>query len=252
MNSFPFDKKILVSVLLLVATLFAAAPRPARAHPFDETYPDAVEVLDSYRKMADDNPEDVELQYLYADVLVMSNELEKAEQVILKRVLAQDPKYDMAYYLLSEVYYRQRKFEKALDPLQKIKAKDMKDDVLIAEATIYLKLNKPKKCMEKAREAMKVDSKNPGGHLHMGLAYIELGDKKKGMRHIEDSLRMDPYQPLVYDWLMELYKENLTLEQQLKKLESFLSLAPAQSDFGIRLRKDIEDLKALIKKKKKK
>lgn len=246
------DKQICILILLSAAVLLTAAPQRAAAHPFDETYEDAVVVLDSYRKMADDNPEDVELQYLYADMLVMANELDKAEQVILKRVVAQDPKYDMAYYLLSEVYYRQQKFEKALEPLKKIKAKDMKDDVLIAEATIYLKLKKPKKCMEKARAAIKADSTNPGGNLHVGLAYMELGDTKKGIQHIEASLRMDPYQPLIYDWLLQIYKDNLTLEQQIRKLESFLPLAPPQSDFGIRVREDIKKLKSQLKKKKKK
>ena len=244
------DGKTRIIIMLAFAALLAAAPLRAVAHSFDETYEDAAVLLDSYRKMADDNPEDVELQYLYADMLVMANELDKAEKVILKSVVAQDPNYDMAYYLLSEVYYRQEKFEKALEPLEKIKARDMKDDVLIAEATIYLKLKKPEKCMEKARAAMKADKENPGGNLHVGLAYMELGNTKKGMRYIEKSLRMDPYQPMAYDWLMQLYKDNLTLQQHIKKLESFLSLAPAQSDFGIRVRKDIKELKDQLKKNK--
>jgi len=233
----------------LTALFFIFAhQRPATAHPFDENYKSAINVLESYKNMADENPEDVELQYLYADMLVMSNKLDDAEKVILKRVLAQDPKYDMAYYLLSEVYYRQKRFAKSLEPLKKIRAKDMKDDVLIAEATIYLKLKKPKMCMAKAREAMKVDKTNPGGHLHVGLAYLDLGDAANGMKHMELSLLMDPTQPLVYDWLKREYEEHLTLEQQQKRLESLLARSPKNPEFEARLRRDISEIQERLKK----
>ncbi len=239
-------------ILLVSAVLIACAARRGAAHPFDETYPDVSNVLSSFSRMADEYLDDIDIQYQYADMLVMANELEKAEEIILKRVLPAKPDFDMAHYLLSEVYYRQKKFIKSLEPLRNIRSKEMKDDVLIAEATIHLKLGNPKKCLQKAREAMRVDGSNPGGRLHAGLAYEALGDKTKGMANVELSLRMDVNQPLVYDWLYGLYKDNLPVEERLRKLESFLPLAPPRSDFGIRVRKDISDLKNREKEKKKK
>lgn len=243
---------VALTALPLLAVLCACAPRPAAAHPFDESFENVVVSLESYRQLADENPDDVELQYLYADMLIMAGQLDKAEQVILKRVVAKDPDYDMAYYLLSEVYYRQKNYKKALEPLKKIKAGDMKDEVLIAEATIYLQMKEPKKCLEKAKAAMKADSTNPGGHLHVGLAYIQMKDTTRGMQHMEMSLRMDPYQPLVYDWLKEQYKANLSLEEHLKRLETILAEVPYESDFGIRVRNDIKALKKQIAEKKSK
>lgn len=240
------------AILLLFAAAVAALPRTATAHPFDESFENVVVALDSYRELADENPDDVELQYLYADMLITANELDTAERIIRDRVIAQDPDYDMAYYLLSEVYYRQGKFEKSLEPLKQIKAEDLVDDTLLAEATIYLKLEKPEKCMEKAKLAMEADPDNPGGHLHVGLAYIEMGEPEKGMQHMEISLRMDPYQPLVYDWLKQMYAQHLTLEEQLEKLESMIKEVPYESDFGLRVRGDIKDIKKRIKEKKKK
>lgn len=237
-------------ILLFLAVLLPCAPRTAAAHPFDESFENVVVALDSYRELADENPDDIELQYLYADMLIMANELDKAEQVILKRVVAKDPDYDMAYYLLSEVYYRQKKYKKSMEPLKKIKAGDMKDDVLIAEATVYLQLGEPKKCLEKARAAMKADPANPGGHLHMGLAYIDLGDTAKGVQHMELSLLMDPYQPLVYDWLKQQYEATLSLEEQIERLGAIGAEVPYDSDFAIRVRNDIKSLKKRIQEKK--
>ena len=222
------------------------------AHPFDESYADVVVALDSYKKLADENPDDIELQYLYADMLIMANELDKSEEVIKKRVIANDPDYDMAYYLLSEVYYRKKQYKKALDPLKKIKAQDMRDDVLLAEATIYLQLGDPKTCLKKAEAAIKADPENPGGHLHAGLAYRDLGQPGKAMQHMEISLRMDPYQPMVYDWLKEYYEKQLSLEDQLEKLQSIAKTVPYDSDFAILVRNDIKTLKSRIAEKKNK
>lgn len=222
------------------------------AHPFDESYGNVVVALDSYKKLADENPDDVELQYLYADMLIMANELDKSEDVIKKRVIAKDPDYDMAYYLLSEVYYRKKQYKKALDPLKKIKAQDMKDDVLLAEATIHLQLGEPKVCMKKAEAAIKADPANPGGHLHMGLAYRDLGQHAKAMQHLEISLRMDPYQPMAYDWLKEIYEKQLSLEDELEKLQAIAREVPYDSDFAIRVRNDIKTIKRRIEEKKNK
>ena len=232
--------------------LAACAPRPAAAHPFDESYENVVVALDSYKKMADENLDDIELQYMYADMLIMANKLDQSEQIIKQRIIARDPDYDMAYYLLSEVYYRKKQYKKSLEPLKHITAGDMKDDVFVVEATVYLQLKQPKKCLEKAQAAIKADKTNPNGQLYVGLALRDMGRPGEALQHIEISLLMDPYQPLVYDWLKELYEQELSLEDQLERLQRIVKDMPYDSDFAIRVRNDIKTLKRRIEEKKSK
>ena len=240
-----------IALIILSAVLLVAAGRDAACHPFDQTYQGAVDALPAYKALVEENPEDIELRYLYADMLIMADDLDESERQF-KLVLKYDPEYDMAYYKLSEVYYRKQKYEESLEPLKKIKAEDMQDDRLIAEATIYLKLKKPKTALKKARAGVKEDKLNPTGPLVMALAYVELDKPKTAIKYIEQSFGMDPFQPMVYDWLKQILADHLSLKQQLSHFKKLKKKVPKDSALATRMAQDIKSLERRVKDEKKK
>lgn len=224
-------------VILLVFSFVLSGGR-ALAHPFDQTYESAVAALDTYRTLILDYPEDLDLHYLLGDMLIMANELDEAETKF-RYVVEKKPDYDMAWYKLAEVLYRKQKYEEALEPLEKIKGKDMVDDRLIAEATCYLQLEKYKKALEVSEAAIKADETNPGGWLHKGLALKELGKTDEAIGLILKSLKMDPGQPLVYGWFLVIIRENRTPEEQAEILKELYDSIPAESPAAKQVLKDI-------------
>lgn len=229
--------------MALAALLWAAAMcAGAAAHPFDQTYESAVEALDAYRALVKDYPEDLDLHYLLGSMLIMAGELEEAEST-LQFVLEKDPAYDMAWYKLSEVYYRKELYQEAIETVSKMKDESLEDDKLIAMSTMYLKLDELEKALEVAQQAVEIDDLNPGGWLHVGLAEYRLGNYEKGIEMVETSLKMDPGQPLVYDWYFDFISKHRTPEQQLEILKKLYATLPYDSPTAQEITVDIYHLK---------
>lgn len=230
--------KLFAGVLLMMLLPVVAAV----AHPFDQTYQSAVDALDTYRALIKDYPEDLELHYLLGDMLIMANELDEAATKF-QYVLKKNPDYDMARYKLAEILYRKEKYEEVLKPLSEIKDPALEDDRLIAEATCYLRLKKFKKALEVSELAIKADALNPGGWLHKGLAQNELGKPDEAISLIIKSLKMDPEQPLVYDWFRDIVRENLKPEKQVDVLKELYDAIPYDTPTAQQILKDIYHIK---------
>ncbi|HOO55277.1 MAG TPA: tetratricopeptide repeat protein [bacterium] len=218
----------------------------ASAHPFDQTYDSAVEALDTYRALIKDYPDDLELYYLLGDMLIMANELEEAEEKFMY-VLDKDEHYDMAWYKLSEIYYREKDYKKALEPLQNMTEKSLQDEKVIAEATIYLRLEDFEKVIELSEEAIEIDELNPGGWLHKGLAKNEMGEHTEAIDLIFKSLSMDPGQPLVYEWFRDIIREHLEPEKQHTVLKKLYDLIPYDTPVAQQIIRDIYHIKRRMK-----
>lgn len=228
------------ALIILAVAMFACGC--VFAHPFDQTYESTIEAVATYETLIGEYPEDLDLRYLLADMQIRAGEIDNAEKT-LKELARLDPGYDMAYYRLAEVYYRREEYKRALEPLEKMKDPSREDDKLIAMATVYLKLEKPKKTMELSKKAIEVDEENPGGWLHLGLAHRDLGDVDKALELMEKSLLMDPAQPLVYEWFYELLKEHRPPEEQLKTLKRILREIPYDYTVAVRIGRHIKKLK---------
>lgn len=230
----------IISLLLFIG--LSAGISPAAAHPFDQTYESAVQALDAYRALVKDYPEDLELHYLLGTMLVMANQLDEAKGRF-DYVLKKKPDYEMAWYKLAEVYYRKEDYRKALEQLSHMKDKTLQDDRLIAEATCYLKLKKFDKALAASEKAIKTDELNPGGWLHKGLAKKELGKPEEAVELILKSLKMDPGQPLVYDWFKELIDKNLKPHERVEALTDLYRAIPYDSPTARQIQLDIYHLK---------
>jgi len=237
-------KQVIPLILALAAgtAMLCSRPRTASAHPFDQTYESAVEALEAYRVLIKDYPEDLELHYLLGSMLIKARELDEAEERF-NYVIEKKPDYDMAWYKLAEVYYRKENYERAFDMLQHMKDETLEDDKLIAEATIYLKLEKPEKALEVSEKAIEIDELNPGGWLHLGLANRDLGNPDRAIELILKSLKMDPGQPLVYDWFMELLYDYRNRDEQIDLLTELYKAIPYDSATARRIHLDIYTLK---------
>ncbi len=233
---------IFIALWLSICLAAVVAPVEATAHPFDQTYASAVEALDAYRALVKDYPDDLDLHYLLGSMLIMANKLDEAESTF-QFVLDKDPSYDMAWYKLSEVYYRRGQYEKAIKTVENMKDETLQDDKLIAQATMYLKLEQPEKALEVSKKAVEIDDLNPGGWLHMGLAEYKLGHFEKGIKLLRTSLEMDPGQPLVYDWYFDFISKHRTPEQQLQILKDLYKSIPYDSPTAQKITVDIYQIK---------
>lgn len=110
-------------------------------------------------------------------------------------------------------------------------------------ATIYLKLEKPKKAMALSEKAIEVDEENPGGWLHLGLAHRDLGETDEALELMKMSLLMDPAQPLVYEWFYDLLKEHRPPEEQLETLKRILKEIPYDYTVAVQIGRDIKRIK---------
>ncbi|MEW5946654.1 MAG: tetratricopeptide repeat protein [bacterium] len=233
------------AALAAVSLLFLA--HVPLAHPFDQTYESTVEALETYRTLIADYPEDLELRYLLGDMQIRAGKLDDAGATF-EQLLTLDPGYDMAHYRLAEVFYRREKYAEALTPLEKMKDKSLQDDKLIAMATVFLKLENPRKALELSRKAIETDELNPGGWLHMGLAFRDMGETEKAIEYMEKSFLMDPAQPLVFEWYDELLEKHRTPAQRLEILQRLLKKIPRDYTAAVRMKDRIKSLKGKMEK----
>jgi len=230
----------LLAAIIAMPFFFAS---PASAHPFDQTYESAVEALDAYRALVKDYPDDLDLHYLLGTMLIMANQLDEAAEQF-QFVLKRKKDYDMAWYKMAEVLYRKKEFAKAIPQLEKMKDKSLQDDKLIAESTVYLQLKNPKKALDAAKKATTLDKLNPGGWLYIGLAERDLGHFDKAITNVLKSLKMDPGQPLVYDWFRELISKHEPVKKQIAHLTELYKAIPYDSETARRINMDIYHLKS--------
>lgn len=236
--------KIIIVLACAMALLFCA---DGFCHPFDQTYESAVVALDTYRQLIKDYPDDLELHYLLGDMLIMANQLDEAEEKF-RHVISVKPGHDMSWYKLSEILYRKKKYKEALAPLAKIKDPALQDERRIAESTIYLKLGDFKKAVDAADKAIKIDKKNPGGFLQKGLARKGQGKTDEAISLLLKSLKMDPSQPLVYEWFRDYLYESKPAEIQLKFLKELYGAIQPDTPTAAQIDRDIYQIKKKMKK----
>jgi tetratricopeptide (TPR) repeat protein len=216
---FAYATAFLTGLLLLTG--------PALAHLINDPSMMAV-YIEAYRKLVKENPDDFELRYQFASMLILDHQFKESEKQ-MNYVIEKNPNHDMAYILLAANYCHQKKYKKALKQLSKIKKAKMNADRLIAEASIYIQLKNPKKAMKLARKAIKLDKLNPSGYLQAGLAYRDLGEINQAVNYIQKSFVMNPYQPLAYGLLKVLLGQLLSPKEQLERLQELkkeISFAP--------------------------
>ncbi len=194
----------------------------ARAGKFDE----AIEEL---KKASELDPEDLQPHYLLALVYSTKQDSEKAAgeyETILKHYTKLDPKNVEVYSYLGELYYSQKKYDKAIEQFQHILAIEPKNaDITFMLGAIYLDKTDRLKAVEYFKNTLAVDPEHEGGLNSLGYMYAEDNinlDEALGM--VQKAVELSPENGAYLDSLGWVYFRKGMNAQALEYLQKASAL----------------------------
>lgn len=128
-----------------------------------------------------------------ASLLVENQQLQQAE-ALCKTVLAQDPTYSDAYFVLGMIHYHTQNFSTA--------------EILLKQAIDW------------------VQKAAPGYHYHLGVVYEAMQRFEEAMLCYHNCLRMDPYHLLALRQLGHLHMQSPSPEKAIPFFKKILEIDP--------------------------
>lgn len=103
---------------------------------------------------------------------------------------------------------------------------DKKAEKLLAEAAKAYQDKKNEDAVKLAREAIKLDPKNPAGHFVLGSARLKLRDNAGAAEAFRELIRLDPTAAGAYDRLGDALLKSGKFEDAVKAFDKYLELRP--------------------------
>jgi len=220
------------------------------------------------RKAAALKPEDVQAHYLLAIIYSSQSKEQEATdeyEVILQKVIEEDPGNSEGYAYLGQLYYSQGKLPQAIDQFEKVLALQPKNaEILSILGSLFLEIPQREKAIEFFKRSIESNPKHDGSLNSLGYMYAEDGVNLDEARDlIKRALEIDPengayldslgwvyykqgdYEkavlfleraakfiedPIVYDHLGDAYLGLQKKQMALDSWEKSLELLPGQSD----------------------
>ncbi|MBN2288325.1 MAG: tetratricopeptide repeat protein [Candidatus Glassbacteria bacterium] len=181
------------------------------------------QMIEEYRKQAEQNPKSARCLYLYGRAL---------EDLDLKRAryrdaLQLDPGYYWAQYGIGAIYLVQRRYDEAIIAFNKtLEMNPQMVEAIHLLGTVYLEKGMPIQARERFEEAAAIDSTNHMIYLSLGQVYSQMDRYESAEKAFRQAAAISPKYPMTYYYLglvCELQGRN---EQAVIEYENFLRLAP--------------------------
>ncbi len=223
------------------------------------------------------NPDDLQSHYLLALIHSTQKDYDLAAEeyeVILKKYSKVDPSNIDIYAYLGQLYYSQKKYDKAIVQFKTLNQLEPKNtDVMYVLGSLYLELDQDDQAMDILKRALLIDPKHDGCLNTLGYIYadnnIKLDESEQLLRRAlilspengayldslgwvfykkgqyEDALKTLKQadsivkDPVIYDHLAEVYLKLKDFEQALIHWGLALELHPDQEN----IKKKIEEVK---------
>ena len=119
------------------------------------------------------------------------------EIALLQGIVKQDPKNVNAWINLGNMLMDSSRFQEAIDAYQKALELDQKNvDVMVDMGTCYRGIGRSDRAAEEYKKAIAINPKHLYAHRNLGTVLLfDLGDKKQGIKELEEYLSLSPNAP---------------------------------------------------------
>jgi tetratricopeptide (TPR) repeat protein len=129
---------------------------------------------------------------LPSEPVQMQNEI-----TLLQGIVKQDPKNISAWIELGNMLMDSTRFQEAINAYQKALELDPKNvDVMVDMGSCYRGIGRPDRAVEEYRKALAINPRHLYAHRNLGTVLsFDLGNKKQGIKELEEYLRLSPNTP---------------------------------------------------------
>ncbi len=170
--------------------------------------------IDELEGLVREHPDDPELRMALAESYLVDNQYEKAiKQASL--VLGINPENDRAMFVIGVSYASQKKWEKAVDPLEKFVAIRSKSptanmDTSLETALYYLgnsynNLDRYADAIPALTQAVQINPTDADAFYLLGYAYGKAGQHEKAVENYQEAVRFVPNFAEAYQGMVESY-----------------------------------------------
>jgi tetratricopeptide (TPR) repeat protein len=99
---------------------------------------------------------------------------------------------------------------------------------LLGRANVYLSKDEQIAAIADFETAKKLDDRNAQAHYGLGRARFEQGYYKKAVDHFKDARKIEPENPVIYQYLMLSYMGANDIKNVKKAYEKFIEIATEQ------------------------
>lgn len=170
------------------------------------------------------NPKDLQPHYLLALVYSANQDYEKAAgeyEIILKRFSTEDPKNTEIFNYLGQLYYSQKKFDKAIEQYRQILILVPKNaEAIFMIGSLYLDLENRPQAMEYFKKALAIDPEHENSLNSLGYMYAEDGTNlDEALTLINKAIEIDPENGAYLDSLGWVYYKKGMYQEALGYLQ---------------------------------
>jgi len=169
------------------------------------------------------NSEDLQSHYLLALIYSTEKNYEKAAEeyeIILKTFSKAEPQNIEIYSYLGQLYYSQRKYDRAISQFEKIlELEPQNTDVMYLLGSLYLETNQKKEAIVLLKKSIEIDPRHDGSLNTLGYIYADDAtqlDEAEAL--VQRALKVSPNNGAYLDSLGWVYYKKGLYE---KALESF-------------------------------
>ena len=197
------------------------------------------EIIEEYRKKADQNPQNALEIYLYGRA--MEDMSQKQRQY--RAALEADPEFYWAQYGIGGIYLVQRRYDEAIIALNKTLEMNPKMvEAIHLMGTVYLEKGMLIQARERFEEAVAIDSKNNLIYMSLGQVYSQLDKLESAEKAFRKAAELAPKNAMTYYYIGLICEMQNRPEQAVVAYESFLRLDP-DHELAPAVKKNINKLK---------
>lgn len=179
------------------------------------------------------DPEFGYLFYIKARIDVQKDKYNEAEQS-LKLALELDPSNGDYYALWASVKFTRKQFTSALEHADKALELDAENILgLNVRSSALLKLDRKEDAFITIEGALREDPNNAYTHANYGWNLLEKGDSKKALVHFGEALKNDPTSGYAQAGMIEALKANNLVYKGFLKYSFWISSLTAKYQWGV-------------------
>ncbi len=187
----------------------------------------AFRVLQELRENSDDP---TQIDIITARLHLRSKQLDKAAVILLPMATSED--VPEATYMLSVIYYQQKKLASAMELLQTIEQEaEQFEDSIFLQVRIFMELHQDNRAIELLNETLlNEELVSPGLYSLLASLYMEQDQMKKGYELLDTALIKYPNNAAINFEYALLLEEDGSQEQAITLMEKVLTIDPEHTE----------------------
>ena len=186
------------------------------------------EAEDELKEALDEQPESLVLKASLAQIYLMQQRLIEA-RALADSILAEDPRYPEALYVLGEIFFRQEKMEEALQYYRQAALGDDRPYITLRVARTLRRLERYEEALATLDSVLLKQKDNPYFLKEKALVLNRMKRSEAALTIYEQLRKLAPDDSFVRKEIVRLRGEDRPAENTIKELEKVVRL-PAQKD----------------------